>query len=79
MSGMRTNTNNMTKPCFLPRRCMVAAVSFLLAGNLSPFGMRLLDSLNVEPPWSDVALSIVLFVISGIIYCLICPKRRKMI
>ena len=71
MLGMRTNTNNMTKPCFLPRRCMVAAVSFLLAGNLSPFGMRLLDYLNVEPPWSDIALSIVLCAITGISYCAI--------
>ena len=79
MLGMRTNTTNMTKPCFGPQRWMVAVVSFLWAGNLSPFGMRLLDSLNVEPPWSDVALLIVLFAISGIIYCLICPKRRKMI
>ena len=69
----------MTKPCFLSRRWMVAVVAFLLAGNLSPFGMRLLDYLNVELPWSDITLTIVLFAISGIIYCLICPKRRKMI
>ena len=54
-------------------------VTFLLAGNLSPLGMRLLDYLNVEPPLSDITLAIVLFAISGIIYCLICPKRRKMI
>lgn len=79
MLGMRTNTNNMTKPCFGPQRWMVAVVTFLLAGNLSPLGMRLLDYLNVEPPLSDITLAIVLFAISGIIYCLICPKRRKMI
>ena len=79
MLGMRTNTNNMTKPCFRPQRWMVVVVSFLLAGNLSPFGMRALDNFNVEPPWSDITLTIVLFAISGIIYCLICPKRRKMI
>ena len=79
MLGMRTNTNNMTKPCFGPQRWMVVVDSFLLAGNLSPFGMRALDNLNVEPPWSDITLTIALFAISGIIYCLICPKRRKMI
>ena len=61
----------MTKPCFLPRNWMVAVVAFLLAGNLSPFGMRLLDYLNVEPPWSDIALSIVLCAITGILYCAI--------
>ena len=79
MLGMRTNTNNMTKPCFGPQRWMAVVVSFLLAGNLSSFGMRALDNLNVEPPWSDITLTIALFAISGIIYCLICPKRRKMI
>ena len=79
MLGVRTNANDMTKPCFLPQHWMVAVVAFLLAGNLSPFGMRVLDYLNVEPPWSDITLAIVLFAISGIIYCLICPKRRKMI
>ena len=78
MLGVRTNANDMTKPCFLPQRWMVAVVAFLLAGNLSPLGMRLLDYLNVEPPLSDITLAIVLFAISGIIYCLICPKRRTM-
>ena len=61
------------------QRWMVAVVSFLLAGNLSPLGMRALDFVNVEPPLSDITLAIVLFAISGIIYCLICPRRRKMI
>ena len=79
MHGMKTNRNNMTKPCFGPQRWMVAVVAFLLAGNLSPFGMRLLDYLNVEPPWSDITLTIVLFAITRMIYSLICPKRRKMI
>ena len=79
MFGMRTNTNNMMKPCFGPQRWMVAVVTFLLAGNLSPLGMRLLDYLNVEPPLSDITLAIVLFAISGIIYCLIYPKRRRII
>ena len=79
MLGMRTNTNNMTKPCFGPQRWMVAVVSFLLAGNLSPLGMRALDFVNVEPPLSDITLAIVLFAISGIIYCLIYPKRRRII
>ena len=77
MLGM--STSKQTKRCFLPHRSMAAMVAFLLAGNLSPFGMRALDNLNVEPPWSDITLAIVLFAISGIIYCLICPKRRKMI
>ena len=79
MLGMRTNTNNMTKPCFGPQRWMVAVVTFLLAGNLSPLGMRALDFVNVEPPLSDITLAIVLFAISGIIYCLIYPKRRRII
>ena len=79
MLGMRTNTNNMTKPCFEPQRWMVVVVSFLLAGNLSPFGMRVLDYLNVEPPWSDITLTMVLFAITGMIYSLICPKRLTMI
>ena len=79
MLGMRTNTNIMTKPCCGPQRWMVAVVAFLLAGNLSPFGMRALDFVNVEPPLSDITLAIVLFAISGIIYCLIFPNRRKMI
>ena len=77
MLGMRTNTNNMTKPCFGPQRWMVAVVTFLLAGNLSPLGMRLLDYLNVEPPLSDITLAIVLFAISGIIYCLICQRGER--
>ena len=55
----------------LRRNWMVAVVAFFLAGNLSPFGMRLLDYLNVEPPWSDIALSIVLCAITGISYCAI--------
>ena len=79
MLGMRTNTNNTTKPCFGPQRWMVAVVTFLLAGNLSPLGMRFLDYLNVEPPLSDITLAIVLFAMSGIIYCLIYPKRRRII
>ena len=79
MFGMKTNTNNMMKPCFGPQRWMVVVVSFLLAGNLSPLGMRFLDYLNVEPPLSDITLAIVLFAISGIIYCLIYPKRRRII
>ena len=79
MLGMRTNTNNMTKPCFGPQRWMVVVVSFLLAGNLSPFGMRALDNLNVEPPLSDITLTIVLCAVSGMIYYLICPKRRRII
>ena len=69
----------MTKPCFLPQHWMVAVVAFLLAGNLSPFGMRALDFLNVEPPWSDIVLSIALFAITVTTYCKICPKRRKVI
>ena len=79
MLGVRTNANDMTKPCFLPQHWMVAVVAFLLAGNLSPFGMRALDFLNVEPPWSDIVLSIALFAITVTIYCTICSKRRKMI
>jgi hypothetical protein len=55
----------------LRRNWMVAVVAFFLAGYLSPFGMRLLDYLNVEPPWSDIALSIVLCAITGISYCAI--------
>ena len=58
MFGMRTNTNNMTKPCFGPHRWMVAVVAFLLAGNLSPLGMRALDFVNVESPLSDITLAI---------------------
>lgn len=71
MLGMKTNTNNLKKQGFVPRRWMVAVVTFLLAGSFSPFGMRVLDRLNVEPPWSDIALSIVLFAIAGVIYCIL--------
>ena len=58
----------------MPRRTMTAMVAFLLAGNLSPFGMRALNYLNVEPPWSDIVLSIALFASTAMIYCLIRPK-----
>jgi len=77
MLGM--STSKQTKRCFLPHRSMAAMVAFLLAGNLSPFGMRVLDDLNVEPPWSDITLTMVLFAITWMIYSLICSKRRKII
>ena len=74
---MKTNTNNIMKPRFCPQRWRVAVVAFLLVGNLSPFGMRALDFLNVEPPLSDIVLTIVLFTIAGMIYRMICPKSPK--
>ena len=58
MLGMKIKMNNG----------MVAVVAFLLAGNLSPLGMRALDCLNIEPPLADVALSMALFAITGAIY-----------
>lgn len=68
MLGMKTNMNNW----------MMALVAFLLAGNLSPFGMRTLDRLNVEPLWSDIVLSIAIFVISSVIYCMIRQYAKLM-
>jgi hypothetical protein len=76
---MTTSMNNQANHDFLPRRWMAAVVAYSLVGNLSPLGMRALDCLNVEPPLSDITLTIVLCAVAGMIYCLICPKRRKMI
>jgi len=71
MLGMKTNINNLMKYGFRPRRWVVAIVAFLLAGNLSPFGMRALDYLNIDPPWADITLSMALFAIAGVIYCML--------
>ena len=71
---MKRSPKNLMKQCFLPRRTMAGMVAFLLAGNLSPFGMRALNYLNVEPLWSDIFLSIALFAVTVLIYCLIRPK-----
>lgn len=76
---LSVKTNKQMKRGWVPRRWMAALGAFLRVGNLSPLGMRALNRLNVEPLWSDIALLIVLFMLTGMIYCLICPKQREMI
>ncbi len=77
---MKSNTNKQMNQCFLPRRSIVMIFSFLLVGNLSPYGMRVLDCLNVESPLSDIVLLTVLFAGTGMVYCILrhmCPTNGR--
>ena len=68
--GMKPNIKHQSGKPVLNRWVAVLA-AFLVVGIFSPFGMKALNHLNVQAPWSDIVLSTVMFLMMLAIYRLL--------
>ncbi len=61
----------------LYRRWAIAVIALMVSGCLSPIGMRLLDYFEIKAPLSDIILSVILILITCVVYRLILKYRIK--